>query len=164
MIKNKTRTVILAVALIVWMVVIFCFSAQPSDDSQNTSDIFTLFAQKIFYPNFNELSNGEQLVIMAKLSFLVRKTAHFTAYFILGVLSYFNIIFSKRLALGFKGIIAFIFCVLYSISDEIHQYFVPGRSCEFRDVCIDSSGALLSILIIFLIFRLSKRLYNSIKG
>ena len=164
MIKNKTLTIILAVALIVWMVVIFCFSAQPSDDSQNTSDIFTILAQKIFYPNFDEFSSEKQLVIMAQLSFLVRKAAHFTAYFILGALSYFNIIFSKRLSLTFKGIIAFVFCVLYSVSDEIHQYFVPGRSCEFRDVCVDSSGALLSILVIFLVFRFSKKLYKNIKG
>lgn len=164
MIRNKTRTVILAVALILWMLLIFCFSAQPSDNSQNTSDIFTILAQKIFYPNFDELSPAKQLTVMAQLSFFVRKAAHFTIYFILGALSYFNIVFSKRLSLGFKGIIAFVFCALYSVSDEIHQYFVPGRSCEFRDVCIDSSGALLSILIIFLFFRFSKKLYRSVKG
>lgn len=164
MIRNKTRTIILAVALILWMLLIFCFSAQHSADSQDTSDIFTLLAQKILYPGFDELSSSEQIVIMAQLSFLVRKAAHFTAYFILGALAFFNIVFSKRLTLTFKGILAFLFCIIYSVSDEIHQYFVPGRSCELRDVCIDSSGALLSILIIFLIFRFNKKLFDGIMG
>lgn len=33
-----------------------------------------------------------------------------------------------------------IFCALYACSDEFHQYFVPGRSCKFFDVCVDSTG------------------------
>ena len=163
MMRNKTRTIILAAALVIWMLVIFFFSAQPSDDSRNTSNIFTTIAQKILYPNFEDLSSDKQLVIMEALSFWVRKAAHFTAYFILGALSFFNVIFSKKLSFNLRAILAFGLCVLYAASDEIHQYFVPGRSCEFRDVCIDSSGALLSILIAFLIFRFSKKLYNSVK-
>ena len=45
-------------------------------------------------------------------------------------------------------IFAVILCVLYSISDEVHQYFVPGRSCELRDILIDISGCILAVLII----------------
>ncbi len=36
--------------------------------------------------------------------------------------------------------------VLYSVSDEIHQYFVPGRACRIFDVGVDSLGALTGIL------------------
>ena len=36
--------------------------------------------------------------------------------------------------------------MLYSISDEIHQIFVPGRSCELLDVFIDTCGSLIGII------------------
>jgi VanZ family protein len=32
---------------------------------------------------------------------------------------------------------------LYGVSDELHQYFVPGRSCDVRDVAADAVGAAL---------------------
>ena len=38
---------------------------------------------------------------------------------------------------------------LYAVTDEVHQYFVPGRSCELRDVLVDTSGALTGILAAF---------------
>ncbi len=36
---------------------------------------------------------------------------------------------------------------LYAISDEVHQYFVPGRTASFGDVLIDGCGIMLAILI-----------------
>ena len=39
----------------------------------------------------------------------------------------------------------------YAASDELHQLFVPGRSCQFRDVCIDSAGVLAGVLVFSLI-------------
>ena len=41
----------------------------------------------------------------------------------------------------------------YAITDEIHQYFVPGRFCDWKDVCIDSAGVALGCLICSLIVR-----------
>ena len=38
--------------------------------------------------------------------------------------------------------------MIYAISDEIHQLFVPGRSGQVRDVLIDSAGSLLGIIIV----------------
>jgi VanZ family protein len=46
-------------------------------------------------------------------------------------------------------------CTLYAISDEYHQSFVAGRQARILDVCIDSSGALLSTLI-YIIFNKNK--------
>ena len=37
--------------------------------------------------------------------------------------------------------------VLYSVTDEIHQMFVPGRACMFTDILIDSAGALTGVLL-----------------
>ena len=40
---------------------------------------------------------------------------------------------------------------LYACTDEFHQLFIAGRAGQFRDVCIDSTGALIMILIIYII-------------
>ena len=45
----------------------------------------------------------------------------------------------------------------YGLVDEIHQYFVPGRSCQFTDILIDSSGALCGVLFLFVIVWLYNR-------
>ena len=50
-----------------------------------------------------------------------------------------------------------IFCALYACSDEFHQYFVPGRSCKFFDVCVDSTGAFFGALLFWGIFHLRKQ-------
>jgi VanZ family protein len=32
-------------------------------------------------------------------------------------------------------------CIIYAVSDELHQLFVPGRGCQLKDVIIDTAGA-----------------------
>ena len=50
-----------------------------------------------------------------------------------------------------------LFSMLYACSDELHQLFVPGRFCAFKDVMIDSSGAFVGILLYHLITSRWKR-------
>lgn len=38
-------------------------------------------------------------------------------------------------------------CIVYAVSDEIHQLFVPGRGAQVKDVMIDSTGAFAGIII-----------------
>lgn len=40
-------------------------------------------------------------------------------------------------------LMAILFGMLYAVSDELHQWFVEGRSCELRDVGIDTTGVIL---------------------
>ena len=44
-------------------------------------------------------------------------------------------------------IIAISICILYAVSDELHQLFVPGRFCDFNDFLIDSLGILTGSII-----------------
>ena len=41
--------------------------------------------------------------------------------------------------------IAFVLSVIYAVTDEIHQIFVPGREGKISDVVIDSSGSFFGI-------------------
>lgn len=142
--RNK-RLVIGWIALLFWIGLIFYMSNQPGDVSSKQSGLVLKLFQVIGIDLNNEL--GEFA------TFLVRKAAHFTEYFILYFLAinvmkyYFDI---KRAILY-----AFIFSVFYACTDEIHQYFIEGRAMAFKDVLIDSSGALLAMIIRSLIIKIN---------
>ena len=40
-----------------------------------------------------------------------------------------------------------LFGVIWAVTDEIHQYFIPGRFCSWEDLIADSIGLYLSISI-----------------
>ena len=44
--------------------------------------------------------------------------------------------------------------ILYAITDEIHQLFIPGRNGNVVDVLIDSCGGLIGIGVIWLAMML----------
>ena len=90
---------------------------------------------------------------MEQFDFIVRKMAHFTIYFILGIFStlLFGEFTSKPKSIFKRSVLL---CLLYAVSDEIHQYFVPGRACRIMDVTIDTTGgALASAIIVFVILK-----------
>jgi VanZ family protein len=80
------------------------------------------------------------------------KLLHLTSYFIFGlalilfIIANFPNISVKKIALTTIIIGAF-----YAMSDEIHQYYVPGRHCEFLDWVADLIGVILSTKFIKLL-------------
>lgn len=102
---------------------------------------------------------------------IVRKLAHFSIYTLLG---FFTINYALACEKG-NGrcytneqcspiqskrsrnkiiLYSWLFGTLYAVTDEIHQFFVPGRSCEIRDVCIDSLGVLTGIIFVLMIIKI----------
>ena len=73
------------------------------------------------------------------------KWQHLVAYGLLGYLAGRAFFFQNRyFFLSRRPILmAVLFGVLYGISDEFHQYFVPGRFTDIYDVIADGIGALL---------------------
>lgn len=139
------------------MVLIFVLSGENADDSSQTSGKAVIKLISLFIPNFEELSESAQREIINMCQFIVRKTAHFAIYAILGVLSVLNTVTLEKISLAKRFIISALFCLVYAISDEIHQLFVPGRSGEIRDVLIDFTGALIGILFTMLLVYLLKK-------
>lgn len=68
---------------------------------------------------------------------LVRKVAHFTEY---GILFWLLV----RGPMAERPYLALMLCIVYALTDEGHQVFVPGRTASLYDVALDSSGALFS--------------------
>jgi VanZ family protein len=68
----------------------------------------------------------------------VRKTAHFFEYLVLGCLLFMGFLDRSKLARSILYV--FIAGMLFAVSDELHQLFVPGRTARFFDVLIDMAG------------------------
>lgn len=141
--------------LLLWMSVIFIMSAQPADKSSQVSGGIVSKLIATLFNKFETLSVEEQASITNLLTTIVRKTAHFLEYLILGLLTYFSL--STLQSYKYKKITCMIFCVIYAISDEIHQYFVPGRACRIKDVIIDATGVAASLILMSIIAGFKKR-------
>ena len=46
---------------------------------------------------------------------------------------------------------------IYAVSDEVHQLFVEGRSCEVRDMLLDSAGVAAGVLLMNWLKKFRKR-------
>ena len=126
---SKTRGIYIILTILI-MTFIFVQSSFPADLSQAESNWLIRLIPGL----------GEEEVI--QLSFYVRKCAHFLEYTLLGSSIYMAAAGRRRAALSW------LIAAAYAVSDEIHQIFIPGRSCELRDICIDSLGALCGILAV----------------
>ncbi len=154
MIKLKKFNIIFCLLLILWMTFIFLMSMQPAEQSSQLSGGIVSKLIAALFHNFDSLSLQQQSNMTNIITFIVRKAAHFSEYFILSVLAYFAVPVIKS---NVRYITAFVICVLYAVSDEIHQYFVPGRACRVLDICIDTLGILVALFVIFIILNLFKR-------
>ena len=139
-----TKRMILVGLVVGWCIVIFSFSSQTSGESTTTSGGFISAVCEFIVPEFSGFSGKERAEFVEDLQFIVRKSAHFTAYAILGFLSWFALygIKNKR-----RYIFAVSFVLFYACTDEFHQHFVEGRSCELRDVLIDTGGGIVGALV-----------------
>lgn len=126
----------------IWMVVIFLFSNEGSELSSGRSSAIVSFFMDAW-----SLALPEDM-----LTFITRKSAHIVAYFILGMLLYTLVKdykLSSRRAIWFSIGIA----LLYAITDELHQSFIPGRSAEIRDVVIDTVASGLGVGAFYILYR-----------
>ena len=128
--------------LIGWMLLIFLFSNDTGEVATKKSD--GLIIGTIEFLLERDLTDAEKIKYIDWFVTPVRKGAHLLVYFVLGYLM-ISTLKEFRLVDKRTYIFAVILCVLYSISDEVHQYLVPGRSAGVIDVLIDTVGSSLGV-------------------
>lgn len=87
---------------------------------------------------------------------LIRKSAHFTEYFIFFVLLYHGIRATQQDSRPWNwygALLAWFIAAAYSALDEIHQIFVPSRGPSAWDSLLDSTGALFALFVLYLLYR-----------
>ena len=154
---NKAVRIILLLLLVIWMSVIFVMSAQPADKSSQVSGGFVSKIIGVIFRDFENFSDEIQAKLTNTITFIVRKAAHFLEFGVLGTLTAITTFTFKNANLYLKTFVSAVFCLLYAISDEVHQYFVPGRSGQVSDVALDTFGALCGAVFAVIIIVLLKK-------
>ncbi len=142
--KNKLFAAVFWVLSLAVMVMIFTFSAATGEESEEVSQ--NLLSKIIEFIG-NYISHN-----------FLRKLAHFSEFAALGfcMTGAIHFTFGKR-----KFYLPLIPCVLYAVSDEIHQHFVPERACRVFDMFVDTCGIMTGIgiflILILIISKITKK-------
>ena len=154
--------VLFPILSVIVMLLIFLFSAQQGNESQALSD-------GIMYRLLELLEGTIPSGVISFLQLYFRKAAHFFLYMLLGIFvgnSFFSWLVPEseydirvtpdprvdvvKVSARSAWIYSLIVCIIYAITDEWHQTFVPGRSGEISDVLLDSASSLIGLLLLLI--------------
>ena len=147
---------------LLWAVFIF-FMSTDTFSSPHTSRFF----EPILHWLIPSLTDDQFDII----HHFIRKSAHFTEYFIFFLLLYRAVRSTRpwrshswlrsstqpspRPWQWSSALVAWLIAATYSALDELHQIFVPSRGPSPWDSLLDSTGALIALLILFILYRRS---------
>lgn len=150
--KNTIKTCVFGALALCVMTAIFAFSHQTGASSSQVSNRVGKVVLVMLGITVPEGQSASSVVIFWGLT--VRSLAHIFLFAVLGITLFltFNSAFvikceKSRRTVFYAAACALIVSLLYAVSDEVHQYFVSGRTASFRDVMIDASGFVCSIII-----------------
>ena len=103
----------------------------------------------LLYSGLIFIASSYQLKGLPKMTILGwDKLVHMAEYTVYSILAGIALLSFDRKKYSFNLIlIAFLITILFGASDEIHQYFVPGRSCSIYDFVADCLGAILGLIL-----------------
>lgn len=155
------KRILFLVMLALTFYIIFNFSAQDGEASGSISTKVTEFIVNIL-SKVKNMDASLKLHYITKLEPIIRKLAHFGVYTVVGF-SVMGLMCTFDIKNIIKFITSFMIGLTYAISDEVHQYFIPGRSARMLDVCIDSLGVLTGIFILIILIILVEAIVNWLK-
>lgn len=140
--KTIIKRILLALPMLIVMIIIFGFSGA---DGQQSGSLSLAIAKEIS----NVLNKIGLEVSPTTLHLPIRKLAHMSEYALLFITAMW----------AFTGIAkrylwAFMLSVLFAISDEAHQLFVPERAGSIVDVLIDTVGIIIGMSVYWVILRI----------
>lgn len=139
--KRKIAIMFWGIATIACMIIIFCMSHKPAEESAEMSGLIVKWL----------LSHGMGEELAETLDLIVRKCAHMAEFGGLTFCASFLFIYIKGSAGVKVRLWAALFAFLYAASDEIHQLFIEGRAGKVSDVIIDSVGIAVAFIIVTLL-------------
>jgi VanZ family protein len=127
--------------LVVWAILIFVGSG----------DLLSAKHTSLLLPFIKWLFPSASASSLAWFHFLVRKAGHLTEYAILATLAARAFRNSSHKFIKLHWFTqALLLAMIYALTDEFHQSFVPARTASIHDSVIDWSGALVALSIIWL--------------
>lgn len=152
MLKNYSNTRKFGIAfswllVAVCMGIIFSLSHQPSEESAELSLEVMGFFSRIFTKFIEAIGHDA-----------FRSIAHFLEYCGLAALLYNAFLQTLNKP---KILLSFAVSVLYCISDEIHQIFIPGRAFQISDILVDAMGSATGIIACTCIYMIIRKIIAS---
>ena len=121
---------------LLWMVVIFALSSSY----------------------FSAENTGE---VVPGASGYLRHIAHIVEYFILTIFVYIGLSNGLKITAWKYLLLSTLISFFYSLTDETHQYFVPGRNARWIDIGYDGIGVITALIGLIIISKVVKRTSNS---
>ena len=137
--------IILIILIILWMYLVFGFSGQDGEQSSGISYKISMILT----------GNNEEIAIIIEP--YVRKVAHFAEYAIGAILIYLLLYTFQKISSKIRNISSIIITIIYAISDEIHQLYIPGREGKIVDVYIDTLGIITGVIFINIVIKIFNR-------
>lgn len=160
--KIKILRAILIILLLGIFYIIFGFSGQEGEKSGSIGRQITEAVTKNI-KQIQTLEETQKEITLKKIEHIIRKLAHFSLYTVVGILmmslmSTYNIEQIKRygISLGVG--------MIYAISDEIHQSFIPDRTPAVGDVFIDTCGVIFGIILVRVVMLIILKVKNTNKN
>jgi VanZ family protein len=147
--KIKWKSLLFWSIVVIWMIMIFSLSSQPAQISNANSESFTkvfLNATKSIHKIDVDRNSIESKNLISNVNNILRNYAHAGVFLILAILVFAAVKSLESYSIK-KLIFSFSICLIYSISDEIHQLFIPGRAFQLSDLGLDLIGIVLGISI-----------------
>lgn len=131
---------------IIWMGLIFLGSSDLLS-AEHTS--------RFLVPFLRWLDPQISLAALAEIQFGIRKLGHLSEYAILAGLVWraFRRGTTWRLNMSILLFAVWLGCAVFAASDEFHQSFVASRTSSTHDVMIDICGALVGLVICWMLAR-----------
>jgi VanZ family protein len=133
------------IASMILMLLIFYFSSIPGEEVSQYNDV-------IIRESVTILPQNTPTFFLRDTSWL--KSGHVIGYGLLGITLFLGFSQYYKLSLVLSTLTA----LLYAVSDEIHQSFVPGRSGSIVDVVLDTAAAFLCAGLLNLVFFVIQRI------
>jgi VanZ family protein len=133
---------------ILWAVVIFVMSTDTFSSEHTAS---------VFEPILRWLHPGMTKAQFLIIHHFIRKSAHFTEYFIFCLLIYRAVRGGRKGWRWTWGLAALLCAAGYSVLDETHQVFVASRTASPYDSLLDSTAAFVAVCVIWLWFRVRRK-------
>ena len=156
---NK-KIIIKLILVILWMSVIFIFSSQNGMDSSKLSQGITYRVVELikgkYYPEDKNchgidedghITSSYDIAVMSReLLMNHRAITNYTTIWMDSLRNGESELVSTNKLILYTIII----CMLYAITDELHQGFISGRAARVFDVFIDTCGSTLSTSIMYI--------------
>lgn len=154
------RIILKPLSFVPALVIMYCIYSFSAQDGTTSSQLSLSVSHKVIHvvDRVFDFDLTEEQVDkgVERIHYYIRKTAHFTEYFILAVA-----ISLPLYVYGIRGIwlmlTSLILCIGFACLDEYHQLFVSGRGASKKDVLIDTFGSLTGIVFTRIIGYISRK-------